>query len=49
MECIATKAQKRPAEMDQVITRLELSKHVLTRPAVSPTSTIDDSLSDSNF
>jgi serine/threonine protein kinase len=50
MECIATKAQKRPAEMDQVITRLELAKHVLTRPAVTPTSTaVDDALSDSNF
>jgi serine/threonine-protein kinase len=49
MECIATKAQKRPAEMDQVITRLELSKHVLTRPAVSPSAAVDDSLSDSNF
>jgi serine/threonine-protein kinase len=49
MECISTKAQKRPAEMDQVITRLELSKHVLTRPAVSPTTAVDDSLSDSNF
>jgi len=49
MECIATKAQKRPAEMDQVITRLELAKHVLTRPAVTPTAAVDDSLSDSNF
>ncbi len=48
MECIATKAQKRPAEMDQVITRLELSKHVLTRPP--PSATVEDpSLSDSNF
>jgi eukaryotic-like serine/threonine-protein kinase len=50
MECIATKAQKRPAEMDQVITRLELAKHVLTRPAVTPsTSSVNDALSDSNF
>jgi serine/threonine-protein kinase len=50
MECISTKAQKRPAEMDQVITRLELSKHVLTRPAITPSTTaVDDSLSDSNF
>jgi len=49
MECIATKAQKRPAEMDQVITRLELAKHVLTRPAPSPSSAVNDSLSDSNF
>jgi serine/threonine protein kinase len=49
MECIATKAQKRPAEMDQVITRLELSKHVLTRPATQPSAAVDDALSDSNF
>jgi hypothetical protein len=50
MECIATKAQKRPAEMDQVITRLELAKHVLTRPAPSSPSTVaNDLLSDSNF
>jgi serine/threonine-protein kinase len=48
MECIATKAQKRPAEMDQVITRLELAKHVMTRP--TPTAPLQDpSLSDSNF
>jgi serine/threonine-protein kinase len=50
MECIATKAQKRPAEMDQVITRLELAKHVLTRPASAPvTDATNDALSDSNF
>jgi serine/threonine protein kinase len=48
MECIATKAQKRPAEMDQVITRLELAKHVMTRPTPPPT-VADPSLSDSNF
>ncbi len=50
MECIATKAQKRPAEMDQVITRLELSKHVLTRLSnPSPSPVAEDLLSDSNF
>jgi len=49
MECIATKPQKRPADMDQVITRLELAKHVLTRPA-NPSQALSDSfLSDSNF
>src|SRR3984957_18442755 len=49
MECIATKPQKRPADMDQVVTRLELSKHVLTR-AANPTTAMEDStLSDSNF
>jgi serine/threonine-protein kinase len=49
MECIATKPQKRPADMDQVVTRLELSKHVLTRAANPITALEDSSLSDSNF
>lgn len=31
MECIATRAQKRPSDMEQVITRLELVKHVLLK------------------
>ncbi len=31
MEMIATKQQKRPADMDAVITRLELGKHILTK------------------
>lgn len=33
MECIATRAAKRPADMDQVITRLELGRHVLMKQA----------------
>jgi serine/threonine protein kinase len=49
MECISTKPQKRPADMDQVVTRLELSKHVLTRAANPTTSLSDSTLSDSNF
>jgi eukaryotic-like serine/threonine-protein kinase len=49
MECISTKPQKRPADMDQVVTRLELAKHVLTRPPSSTTELSDSSLSDSNF
>jgi eukaryotic-like serine/threonine-protein kinase len=51
MECIATKAQKRPSDMDQVITRLELAKHVLNRDNNPPSaaSMSDSSLSDSNF
>jgi eukaryotic-like serine/threonine-protein kinase len=49
MECISTKIQKRPSDMDQVVTRLELSKHVLNR-AANPAATLSDStLSDSNF
>src|SRR5687767_13080978 len=32
MECIASKPEKRPAGMDHVINRLELSRHILTKP-----------------
>jgi serine/threonine protein kinase len=49
MECIATKPQKRPADMDQVITRLELAKHVLTRSTDTTATLSDSTLSDSNF
>jgi serine/threonine-protein kinase len=31
IECISTKPQKRPADMDQVVTRLELGKHILNK------------------
>ena len=31
MECIATKPSKRPADMDQMINRLELGKHILMK------------------
>jgi serine/threonine-protein kinase len=33
IECISTKPQKRPADMDQVVTRLELGKHILNKQA----------------
>jgi len=33
MECIATRPAKRPSDMDQVVTRLELGKHVLQKAA----------------
>ena len=33
MEAISTKIEKRPADMDAVINRLELAKHILTRNA----------------
>jgi serine/threonine-protein kinase len=33
MECIASRPSKRPADMDQVITRLELGRHVINRQA----------------
>jgi serine/threonine-protein kinase len=31
VECISTRPQKRPADMDQVLTRLELGKHILQK------------------
>jgi serine/threonine-protein kinase len=31
MDCISTRIEKRPADMDTVVTRLELAKHTLTR------------------
>jgi eukaryotic-like serine/threonine-protein kinase len=36
MECISSKPEKRPAGMDQVINRLELAKHILTKPQAPP-------------
>ena len=38
MECVATNPRKRPADMDAVLTRLELAKHVLNKDAPSPTA-----------
>jgi hypothetical protein len=31
LECVATKPQKRPADMDAVIQRLEVAKHILAK------------------
>lgn len=54
MDCIATKQQKRPADMDAVITRLELGRHILMKqqnaggsggsgnPASAPATGADD-------
>jgi serine/threonine-protein kinase len=36
MDCVSVRPQKRPSDMEQVITRLELARHTLTRPALSP-------------
>ncbi len=36
MDCIATRQQKRPADMDAVITRLELVRHILQKQAALP-------------
>ena len=40
MECVATRPAKRPADMDQIIMRLELIKHILTS---KPAPLADDS------
>jgi serine/threonine-protein kinase len=40
MECVATRPAKRPADMEQIINRLELIKHILTS---KPTPMSDDS------
>ncbi len=49
MECIATRPQKRPADLDQVITRLELGKHILQKANNPNIAQIEQSLSDSSF
>ncbi len=38
MECVSTRVQKRPADMEQVITRLELGRHIVLRDQ-NPTKT----------
>jgi serine/threonine-protein kinase len=38
MECVATNPRKRPADMDAVLTRLELAKHILSKDSPTPTS-----------
>lgn len=43
MDCISVRPQKRPADMEQVITRLELARHTLQKPQVSPELLADDS------
>src|SRR5207237_437867 len=39
MESIATNPRKRPPDMDSVITRLELGKHILMKPATVQSDT----------
>lgn len=55
MECISTSPKKRPADMDEMITRLEIGKHILQKQA-NPNSIPQynhdpnaDSLSDSTY
>jgi hypothetical protein len=38
MECVRTNPAKRPDDMGQVISRLEIMQHVLTREAASSPS-----------
>jgi serine/threonine protein kinase len=49
MECIATQPRNRPSNMDQVVTRLELTRFTLNRPPGSAPPLPSDALSDSNF
>lgn len=48
MECISTRPQKRPADMDQVLTRLELAKHILLKQSNTAASA-GSSKDDTNF
>lgn len=43
MDCISVRPQKRPGDMDSVVTRLELARHTLQKPQVSPDLRADDS------
>ena len=51
MECVATQPRNRPSNMDQVVTRLELTRFTLNRPPPNPNAKPNptDALSDSNF
>jgi len=48
VEMISTRIQKRPQDMDEVITRLELGKHILHKQrnpdAIQPSSDLHDSI-----
>jgi serine/threonine-protein kinase len=39
MECVSTRPSKRPADMDELVNRLDLIKHILTRAAAPPVAT----------
>lgn len=43
MDCISVRPQKRPADMEQMITRMELARHTMQKPQVSPDLLADDS------
>lgn len=46
MECIASKPEKRPASMDQVINRLELARHILLKQMSPAAPTYHERLSE---
>lgn len=43
MDCISVRPAKRPADMESVVTRLELARHTMQKPQVSPDLLADDS------
>ncbi len=52
LECVSTAQSKRPADMDAIIHRLELGKHVLAKsrdPNWTPDPSLADSLTESKF
>ena len=52
LECVSTNPAKRPVDMDAVIHRLELGRHVLNKqnnPDWKPDASLNDSLTESKF
>jgi serine/threonine-protein kinase len=52
LECVSTSMSRRPADMDAIIRRLELGKHVINKsrdPNWTPDASLNDSLTESKF
>ncbi len=52
LECVSTNPAKRPVDMDAIIHRLELGRHVLNKqnnPDYKPDASLNDSLTESKF
>lgn len=52
LECVTTNPAKRPVDMDAIIHRLELGRHVLNKqnnPDYKPDASLNDSLTESKF
>lgn len=49
LECVATSVKKRPSDMDQVLTRLELARHILFKQANPDAPLPEIDLSDSTM